>query len=744
MSKIIHPDRSLATPSEFNKNSTDKKGISSAVGVYVAVVKDNYDPLHFGRLEVWIPDFGGDPRDKVNWVTVNYASPFAGSTSIFEQGSNVTEYEDTIKSYGFWGVPPDLDSRVLVAFASGRIELGYWFACLYQRGTQISVPGIPAKRTYDGAPKPAAPKNKKDKNPDLQLYVLHKPLYEALVKQGLDEDKLRGLTSTSAERESPSRVIGILSPQQQQFYIDDGDKNGDNRQIRLRTRNGTQLLLDDTSGHIYMISRDGDNWFEMNNDGQVWIYAKNDISIRSERNINLRADENVNIEAGIAVNIKAEEDDVTLEAGQNIATYAGVDTTITSMDSTHISSNVSHIESAGQIHMNGPEAATTDQIYINQLVNNDMITESICPVVPEREKWRGHSGKINKTGPMKDMKKDPDPDKKPEEEEDEDYPPSCGANRPTSLEKFKWYMEWRKRMKENLKRYKRGEISQEEFEIEEARMTQEMVEVMREKTEYNPVEQNGEVGYGTAAPAAGGNTSGSSGGTGGAASVPPGNNAGAGSTNNTNSLILNRPVNLSPTEPNNVGAFNINEFERITREKESGNGRMLRTNLENANTIGGYYGMSDAARDAAWRSMSYEQKEAIGYPDRPPTLNDLVTADGKAHTSEQAQRADEALFRQGAKNVVSGNQNAVAAAWGNPNHTYNMADARGTWWHGPAGYPALVQAARSNPNQTVSDFYKANPQWTYPDMRQFGGTRTETTRTVSEQLGVIQSNVRRG
>jgi hypothetical protein len=115
---------------------TDKThGQASSVGVYLATVKDNKDPQCMGRLKVWVPDFGGDPEESDRWITVSYASPFAGSTSIFEMGSNVTKYEDTIKSYGMWFSQPDIDSRVLVTFASGRLDLGYWFACLYQTGT---------------------------------------------------------------------------------------------------------------------------------------------------------------------------------------------------------------------------------------------------------------------------------------------------------------------------------------------------------------------------------------------------------------------------------------------------------------------------------------------------------------------------------------------------------------------------------------------------------------------------------
>lgn len=408
----MNPLGQKKVPQNYAGN-TNNKGIASSPGVYVGIVKRNDDPQHMGRLQVWIEEMGGDPEDESSWIGVSYASPFGGSTSIFEQGTNVKEYEDTIKSYGFWAVPPDLEARVLVGFAAGKLDKGYWFACLFQRGTQVSIPGIPAKNTWTGENKPAAPKNRKDSDPDLEKYVEHKPMSNALKQQGLADDPIRGTTTSSATRETPSKVIGLLTPGQHQFVMDDGDKDGNSKLIRLRTTSGTQLLLDDTSGHVYIISKAGESWMELSADGRIHIYGSKDISIHTQENLNLYADKNINIEAGISVNIKAGTD-VHAEAGNNVQTLAGQDTMITSGSTSNINSSIAHYETAGVIHMNGPTAASTEAFELNSLVVNQSVTTSICTTVPEHEPWFGHSGSVNPVGPgNQQMQKDPAPTQTP-------------------------------------------------------------------------------------------------------------------------------------------------------------------------------------------------------------------------------------------------------------------------------------------------------------------------------------------
>jgi hypothetical protein len=476
MSRVAGPFGQRNTPAEYNKNSTDRVGVGSQVGIFLAVVKANNDAKSFNRIQVFIPDFGGDPEHDGNWVTVNYASPMAGASSLYEQGENYSEYADTIKSYGMWTPTPPVDSWVLVGFAGGRIDEGFYLAQVFQRGTQISIPGLPRQKTYDGDNYPAAPKNKKDPDPDLKKYVTHKPLWEAVKKQGIEKDYLRGLSTSGAERESPSRVFGILTPEQQQFIIDDGDKDGNNMQMRLRTRNGTQILLDDSTGHIYLISKEGENWIEMSVDGQIHIYGSKDINIHSQKNINLRSDLDVNIEAGRAISLRSREKDITLHSGAAIHSTSVSDTHITSQASIYVNAAAGYYETAPVIHMNGPIATPATPTTDNTLTVNDIITSSICTVVPEHEPWRGHAGKFNSSFGSANVKQDPDPEQTPRQPTPEENPAT-------------------------------GEIKEDTMQnIDDVNVSKEMQGCMKTDTGFTPAavdamgNQTGHVGFGTEYP----------------------------------------------------------------------------------------------------------------------------------------------------------------------------------------------------------------------------------------------------
>ena len=69
-----------------------------------------------------------------------------------------------------------------------------------------------------------------------------------------------------------------------------------NSLIRLRTKGGVQVLLDDTTGSIYMVNKRGNAWFELNANGDINLFGQGSINVRSEQNLNLRADKNINIE----------------------------------------------------------------------------------------------------------------------------------------------------------------------------------------------------------------------------------------------------------------------------------------------------------------------------------------------------------------------------------------------------------------------------------------------------------------
>ena len=290
--------------------------------LYIGFVKDNRDIQNMGRIRVWIPELGGDPNDENNWVTCSYVSPFAGATPITATVRDGKQFTQSQQSYGFFMQPPHLENEVLVGFVNGSPNRGVYFGCLYQQFMNHGVPGL-ANSTIPGSTEtaPTVEYNKYRTSPNLNPNDPERPAFtplaEGIKNQGLTEDFLRGPTDASSRRESPSNVYGFITPRGHQFYIDDGRlrdvaneetvlnqaANNDisRRQdpfapeyIRLRTRSGTQIVINDTTGFIYMNSKMGNTWLQLS-DTSFDLYSKFSVNIRSERNINLHADGNINM-----------------------------------------------------------------------------------------------------------------------------------------------------------------------------------------------------------------------------------------------------------------------------------------------------------------------------------------------------------------------------------------------------------------------------------------------------------------
>ena len=249
---------------------TENNGMFSSPGPFIGIIKNNIDPTCGGRLQVYIPQYGGpDENDPGNWLTVSYASPFRGQT---RQRASLNWYidghfdytttdgpiqENSFQSYGFWFVPPDLNGRVLCFFAQGDPSQGYWTSCIQDSMDSHMVPAIgavPAAKTnnpggggyiWQPTGANAIPShamletyiqisgngqteipyrlpvsepvitNQANSNPSTPLQVLMVPqVYQTLQlgMQGLAFDFIRGSTSASSVRENPSQVFGISTP----------------------------------------------------------------------------------------------------------------------------------------------------------------------------------------------------------------------------------------------------------------------------------------------------------------------------------------------------------------------------------------------------------------------------------------------------------------------------------------------------------------------------------------------------
>ena len=418
-----------------------RKGKLPHPGPYLAEITNHLDSTHMGKLEValkkGIPSKVGSQGET---YVVKYLSPFYGIAQTRYQGNNSGDFDDVQKSYGMWMIPPDVGSTVMVIFIEGDPNEGYWFGCALDDAFQNHmVPGIAAsdkvimtpeqRKRYGSDYLPVAEflkKTQTGQNPNPESYArpVH-PFADRLLSQGLLLDRVRGVTSSGARRDVPSQVFGISTPGPLDpngkkgkvgydgnkqtpvsrlggatFVMDDGDVNGDNELVRIRTRTGHQILMHNSHDLIYIANAAGTAWIEMTAQGKIDIYAGDSVSIHSEADFNFRADRDINLEAGRNFNVNVGNDhsvnlvgdysfiandgklkftgsydktvgtDMKMTVGSALhigssklymssagtLDLKGATNNFSSSGDTNIASGGNHFETAGKIHMNGPAA----------------------------------------------------------------------------------------------------------------------------------------------------------------------------------------------------------------------------------------------------------------------------------------------------------------------------------------------------------------------------------------------------
>lgn len=337
-------------------------------GLHLARVVSIGDPTYMGRFFVQLlREVNSDDSFQGQGIPVHYMSPFYGVTNQKYLGESPDVYNETQKAYGMWMVPPDPGQVVLCFFEDGK---GYWLGCVLDEFMNFAIPGIAATKFVTPESKqtnkervPVAEYNKKirgssTKDPTNLLKPAH--LIELnFDAQGLLEDDVRGITTSSARRDMPSMVFGISTPGPidkggktgpvgvkeykvaahkvsrlggSTFVMDDGDaawerkkppwedvpdygelgqgdpKRPHNELFRLRTRTGHQILLHNSEDLIYIGNSRGTCWIEMSSDGKLDIYAKDSINIRTEQDFNFYAGRDMNLEIERNFNIKVKKE----------------------------------------------------------------------------------------------------------------------------------------------------------------------------------------------------------------------------------------------------------------------------------------------------------------------------------------------------------------------------------------------------------------------------------------------------
>ena len=354
------------------------RGKTFPAGQYIGIVTDTTDSMFTGRVSVRFGEFGSLIGSEVDHMCL-LCTPYGGYTSIDAgtvtddekaYGEDGTSESGTPKSYGMWPQPPTVGTSVLVAFVE-LIDQGIIVGSLISRNRNHMMGGRASAESHDGTIQPVGEKNPTDIGDEVKKPV--DPTAKAwLEDQGLQDDYSRGHSLSSARRESPSHVFGLTTLNGHVFTMDDGDENGDSTNVRMRSRGGAQILLDDTNKFVYITNHNGNAWIEMDEAGNIDVYSKKSVNIHSEEDLNFHADGNINMEAKKNINMKS-----------------GTDVIVQALKDIHNKAGGNRVDTAGMVYMNSSVSALAPKV--NKLDNNETVTESVSARVPEHHPWKGAS-----------------------------------------------------------------------------------------------------------------------------------------------------------------------------------------------------------------------------------------------------------------------------------------------------------------------------------------------------------------
>ena len=358
------PNNIIRTKGRSQQYKFDRGGMPTEMGPFIGIVTNNIDPTRAGRLQVWISQFGATNADgspdlsqESTWRTVSYIPPFYGSTPHTGTSQGVGTFTGNQQSYGMWFTPPDLGTEVICFFIEGDPNQGYYIGCVPNVSVNHMIPAIGASRRFElangpqdsyfaGASQlPVTEINTENtaisENPRFfdQTKPVHSVVAGIMMQQGLITDTVRGPITSNSQRESPSSCYGMITPGKPVYQsgisdleiknrlergeltpedilvisrqgghslvMDDGNLEGKDNLVRIRTAKGHQITMSDDGDCFYIIHANGQTWIELGKQGTVDVFSTNSVNVRTQGTINLHADRDINMFAGGAINMKS-------------------------------------------------------------------------------------------------------------------------------------------------------------------------------------------------------------------------------------------------------------------------------------------------------------------------------------------------------------------------------------------------------------------------------------------------------
>lgn len=295
----------------------------------IGVVKNNADPAHHGRLQIFIPAHDSEDFEVSELPWAIYVSPFGGVTANAIVGREGLQVEG-LSSYGQWAIPKN-GAQVLVGFLDGNTEERFYLGCVFMPEYNRTIPGYVDGLTTELDDSGLYPPNEvsalRDNLTDAGLYkgsahFKTRGGYERSISHPSNKNKSKPTDNGYADKPLEPELadsqtyVPMRSPGGHYMVMSDVDEYC---RIRLKTTAGSQVLLDDTNERIYISTAKGRNWVELDEtNGRIYVYSDSKVSIRAKNDLNLYSDENINIVANKRVNIASEERSVTIQAKHDV------------------------------------------------------------------------------------------------------------------------------------------------------------------------------------------------------------------------------------------------------------------------------------------------------------------------------------------------------------------------------------------------------------------------------------------
>lgn len=388
--------------------------------ITIGEVVDTNDPQQMGRVRVLCSAMGDSNQmlmKNIPWATA--MTPLGGITETTERGREGIKSNGPV-AYGMWNIPK-VGSHVLICCIDGDTRFRVWLGCLHPQFMTHTLPhgryiadGDPTLvgplSSAEGLIEPTGTHQQKNFTPDTQSTIVpgapsansDHTIAPEYVSRGADfsvasvrdelvssdesgvvsvgddnfEDVITEIDGTKITHHNgykKSRVVTNIGfdstdgnnydPQVYSwttpgFHAIAMDDSANNCRIRLRTTHGNQIILDDSNERIYLSTPDGKTWIEMDEKGNIDVFASRNISFHAEKDINFTAGDTFRVKAKNGIHLESDDEirihnkatnggDFHLRSEANIRQHAALNTYIETDVQYHQLSGSDTITTAG-------------------------------------------------------------------------------------------------------------------------------------------------------------------------------------------------------------------------------------------------------------------------------------------------------------------------------------------------------------------------------------------------------------